>query len=506
MSGHFGLEQLATLRWNEWLICVEYAENDVYAFLADAEERRTLLARQRNFRTFQETFFKKRELEWTQDELGYVSSFDVEGLLIAILGLNSAWLAEGGSEDERQLLIGEYQVTSAINIAMRSDPHIIIGMQHHSFDHLMRFDQSTTQRRLEEACHFLHFGHLHNPEASNAAVHSRNCLSLAAGASYESRTFRNTYSLISFDPLNAETQVTFVQYDPQEGTFSYESTRRYPHKIDAAAPCGVAELADAIETLCSETTEISHYLASLLLGDVSDVPVRIGNKISFGTLELLKRQNDAVLEDVTTRFLTVGRAVTLLCRKESLNQILADHGGPIISYVDKLRAIYENDARLLRQLIMRNSDALTLAASAAAEPFQHTLNLLDDLHAAGDWETLREHAERCSRLDNERASNEGKRMVALCLAQSSEQTDLQQAIRHYRELTASSRAKPGDWAALATLLKDCGEHDQAKIAVLQGIRAFPKNSQGFAEIGMQVVAVTGDIQFRDQLREIQRGE
>ena len=129
-------------------------ETDVYSFLVDVEERRALLERQENFRRFQDEFFNKQKRERTEDDLGYVSVFEIDDFRIAIIGLNSAWLSEGGSTDEGQLLLGESQVVKAIEIANNADPHIIIGIQHHPFDILKRFDRRPTQRRLEEACHF----------------------------------------------------------------------------------------------------------------------------------------------------------------------------------------------------------------------------------------------------------------------------------------------------------------------------------------------------------------
>ena len=60
--------------------------------------------------------------------------------------------------------------------------------------------------------------------------------------------------------------------------------------------------------------------------------------------------------------------------------------------------------------------------------------------------------------------------------------------------------KSADWAGLATLLLDEGNHPEAKATILEGIAAFPEKRAAFAEIGMKVVAVTGDKAFRDQFR------
>ena len=110
------------------------SEGDVYRFLGDDDERKDLLRRQEDYRTFEACFLGEQEREYTEDRLGYVSKVEVEDLRIAIIGLNSSWLSEGGASDEGKLLIGESQVKSAIEIARRYIPHVVLSLQHHPFD------------------------------------------------------------------------------------------------------------------------------------------------------------------------------------------------------------------------------------------------------------------------------------------------------------------------------------------------------------------------------------
>ena len=105
------------------------SENEIYTFLADRAERQTLLLRQRHYIEFQEEFFCDQHRTKTEDNLGYVSTIEIDDLRIAILGINSAWLSEGGPDDERHLLIGESQVENAIDVAAHSHPHLTISMQ-----------------------------------------------------------------------------------------------------------------------------------------------------------------------------------------------------------------------------------------------------------------------------------------------------------------------------------------------------------------------------------------
>ena len=476
------------------------SENEIYTFLADRAERQTLLLRQRHYIEFQEEFFSDQHRTRTEDNLGYVSTIEIDDLRIAILGINSSWLSEGGPDDERRLLIGELQVENAINIAADSHPHLTISMQHHPFDYLKRFDQRTTQNRLEQACHLLHSGHLHEPQASEVAGQSSNCICLTAGASYESRRFRNAYTIVTLDPLYAKANVTFVQYNPNDGSFSYEARHSYYQELSTETECTAGEVATALATYYDRALQYSHYLSSLLLGQMSDVPVKVGDAVVFGALEFGESEEDGDLKQTTENFLTIGRAINLLYGRRTLDAILEDHGAAVVPYVDALRMLCETNRNLSEQLLMRNEDGRRLAGMEEPSPFGNTLALMDDLLAAGEWESLQSLAERCTILEDTSAATHAKRMLALCLARSHENGDRARAKELCRALARSPNGEPGDWAGLATLLLDEGNHPEAKATILEGIAAFPAKSAAFAEIGMKVVAVTGDKAFRDQLR------
>ena len=120
---------------------------------------------------------------------------------MAIVGLDSAWLSEGGINDHGKLLIGERQVINALSIAIRDDPHLVVVAAHHPFQLLQNFDRVPVQNRIERSCHFYHCGHLHEPEARAAGFNASGCLTLAAGATYETRLTHNTYSIITLDLL-----------------------------------------------------------------------------------------------------------------------------------------------------------------------------------------------------------------------------------------------------------------------------------------------------------------
>ena len=473
--------------------------NAVYSFLNDIEERTTLQNRLHNYYEFEECFFKNQTRIRTSDELGYVSFVEIEEFHIAVLGLNTAWLAEGGDGDDRQILLGEHQADDAIRIAQDAKPHIVIGIQHHPFDLLRRFDQQSTQSSLEKVCQFIHCGHLHSPYTYESKEHAGHCVTLAAGASFESREFRNTYTIVTLDPLEARTDVEFVQFEPHEGEFSYLSKREFKNYFYDVTNCTVRELSSAIEDCFTAAVSFSYYLASLLLGSMAEVPIVTNGVTVFGTLDLMCRQPQDELYDITFRFLTVGRAISLLYERKRLRDILVEYGDPVADYARVLRTMSNGNPALLECLTSRNDNARRLAGVDTSKRFQHTFNLLEHLVEAGEWDRLNEVAERTCELDDQVASGYGKRMLAFRLARSTEIAEKERAINLYEELTNTEFSTAEDWAALAVLLIDCKAFERAKSIIVMGIKKFPEKQQGFLEVGQKLVMATGDTDFRDRL-------
>ena len=477
-------------------------QTNVYSFIENKEERTTLLKRLSAFRRFQESFFSGQKRTPTEDSLGYVADVVVDDIRIAIMGLNSAWLSEGGPSDDRQLLLGEQQVTNAISLAKDMGPHFVIGMVHHPFDTLREFDRMQAKHRLEDNCDFLHGGHLHTPDASSVVSDSSPCLVLAAGAAYESREFQNSYTLVRFEPLHERATVTFIGYNTREAAFSSESKRTYIVEVDTETSCTLGELSTALEATHPPTSSWSYYLSALLLGFMSEVPILADGAIVLGTIDLLdelQEQTDTTITSATHEFLTVRHAIALLYGSKPLPHILADHRALVENFATVLCKLCEIDSALREQLVVRNDNARHLAGENTDTAFRHTSALLDDLLAVGAWDELRKQAERAIKLSDRPVTIKAKRMLVLCLANSTERADRERAVVLYQELAASPDRSPEDWAGLATLLTDDGNHRRAKETVIKAIQTFPQNAAGFVDIGMKTVEVTGDVGFRDWL-------
>jgi len=124
--------------------------------LANADDRRLMLARFQGYQTFVNDYLGDY-LSFTDDAPDDVTSgggyfytkhLEVAGQTITILGLNSAWLAQGGDEDRGRLVIGERQTRAAL--ACAGDAGLKIALFHHPFDWLSSFDREDSGALLAD--------------------------------------------------------------------------------------------------------------------------------------------------------------------------------------------------------------------------------------------------------------------------------------------------------------------------------------------------------------------
>jgi hypothetical protein len=475
------------------------SENEIDVFLESREEVETLLQRQDSYRQFQETYFGQQERRWTSDGLGYVSPLAVEGVRIAVVGFNTAWLSEGGVSDHGRLVAGERQVIEALRIAEEADPHLVVAMGHHPFHLLNDFDRRVVQRRIEEACHFYHCGHLHEAEwraALNAGAH---CLTVAAGASFESRHARNAYCSVHLDIMQAQQAITTSQYNPTDGAFSYESRRTLPFVIDTVGAYEFAELAEGIASFRPALKPLAHYLSALLLDIQGDMPILWGGEYVLGSFDALRGQEDGDMKAAAVAFMALRNPLRLFSGRMALRDFLERFGEALAQYGTLLVELGTADLGMRKKLDERERSARTLAGVQPLPPFAHTVALLRELAAEQDWDRLREHAERHLDSPSEAVAGEARRKFALSLAQSDDNRDRARAAEVYVELVAGGAAEAGDFAALASLLTGSGEHESAKQVLLDGMERFPAHADGYLAIGQRIVEATGDRVFRDQL-------
>lgn len=473
--------------------------NMVDPFLApDNDDLATLSLRQEGYREFQASYFSGQLRTATPDGLAYVSSITVDDVIIAIVGLNSAWLAEGGKSDHGNLLIGERQVISAFDAADKLNAHIVIGMAHHPLHLLRDFDRNAATRRIIELCDFYHCGHLHQPESHGAGFDPSACLTVAAGASFETREFQNAYSQVRLSLLSGTRTLATVQYSPGTGAFELSSEEQFPIRLDPSYLCPVDELADAIAVFDTRLTPHCYYLAALLMNQKTEVPIpgKVGH--AFGAISVLQGTPEEDYYRKVVAFLRFGNVLTVFCGRYPLADLLHRHGQAISVYGSELNTRCQSDVMLENRLAQQDMDVRSLFATQPKISF--AVDLFADLAQSQEWALLAEHARRHLKNQDPATQVQARRMLALALTRSTEVSEWREAVSEYQSLIHDGAAEVQDRSNLAAMLLNLGRPAEAMEVVLQAVDATSNEAlDPLKDIGHRIVGHTGDREFREQL-------
>ena len=484
-------------------------QSSVDNFLANRDERENLLTRQLNYRNFQASYFANQSRQWTADGLAYMSRLQIEDLSLAILGLDSTWLAEGGDSDHGNLLMGEMQVINAIRHALESDnvPNIVIAMAHHPFHLLREFDHVRVQARVERDTHFFHHGHLHQAGTRMAGTSGSKCLTVAAGASYMSRHDFNAYSIVKLDFLNAVRSVRTFVYNPTAGSFSLSGDEeKYSAEITPTSLCSVGELAQALARYDPQLEQYAYYLSALILSQKSDFPVPENDPPVFAAIDVVQSWPDGDLKNLATNLMRFRNVLKVLFDGGDLDRIVASHGAMFGQYAPALANVCATVSGLRERLAELEEDAQRLAGMEPQQAFLHTRDLFAVLAEQGEWYLLKEQAERHLESEDQSLAIQATRMFALSLSKEGGSDNDSRAIEFYRTLTTSDHVEFDDVHNLAVLLTDSNRFDEAVCVVFTGIKLFPAQKSAFLEIGQIIVGLTGDRGLRARLEQANRGQ
>ena len=482
--------------------------SDINELLCDSEELTTLLVRQENYRNFQESYFSTQCKVWTSEGLAYISKLTIGDVVFAIVGLNSAWLSEGGESDHGKLLIGERQAIGAISIALDDgdSPDVVIAMAHHPFRLLQEFDRLPVQHRIERSVQFFHHGHLHQAEARMGGPNGSQCLTVAAGAAYAGREYDNSYYFVTLNPLESTRSTQFYQYYSTLGTYSLSGEEeRYSIDFAPRETCNMLALAEAMTAYNPILNPFAYYIAALILGHKSEFPIPVQDGYTFGSIEATKILNADDLSAKSAGLANFRNILHIHYGRKTLEEILDTYGDIIIEYGTALNAACGPDPSLLSRLTERDQDARKMAGSRPSPESSYTLSLLEELKDSGDWSELREQAGRHMESPHLSIATTAKRMYALALASTGDLDDKAKAIDIYKFLVNSGSQDSLDFINLAFLLMNAGNMDEAVQVVIEGFRLFQDNKRLFHDVGNQIVAATGDRTLRERFDEMTRG-
>jgi predicted phosphodiesterase len=135
----------------------------------------------------------------------------VRSLDIGVLPLNSAWFAQD-DQDTGKLFIGEGLLRAGLS--QIRDAKLRLALVHHPLSDLSDVERRHIQDLIQEHCHFLLRGHLHDNEAGWISSAYRQTMVLAAGAAYQGRVvYQNRAMFVEVD-LDSENRVCRVRPYP----------------------------------------------------------------------------------------------------------------------------------------------------------------------------------------------------------------------------------------------------------------------------------------------------
>lgn len=477
----------------------------VEEFVTNEAERKTLLARQTNFRAFCCDYWGADGPTWTPEGLGFVANLEVGGLRVSIVGLNSAWLASGGDEDEHHLLVGERQVIACLDILRAYSPCLTLAVVHHPPDWLLRFDRTTLEDRLAAECDFLHRGHLHEPELGTVSFLSGSrCVVVGAGAAYVTRDFRNSFCVARADLSSETCEVGTFAYNPANGQYDELMPKRVPFRLRGAFPGSLRELVTALSRLDTVTLRFPNYLAALLAGRTDEVPVTAQGRVVFVSAARVEDVTGAATPPEVRAFLAVRNLVRAYAPEVPLEDRIHALSDRALGFDQYVGALADASAEMTAHVQEREAQYRHLAGPSVPEAIGHTIAFMQRLADEGDWPLLEESARRHRSDTRPEVALHASRMLALSLARTEDLAKREEAAHISAELCASPNALAKDFLMASATLHGLGRSNEAKQMILEALGRFPDHRSDILGVGGRLALDTGDRAFREELDDWSR--
>jgi hypothetical protein len=258
-----------------------------------------------------------------------------------------------------------------------------------------------------------------------------------------------------------------------------------------------------IATLSSETLEISHYLAALLHGSMTEVPTIISNSFLFASPQIMEAGDNPELSQVTKSFLQVRNILLAFADDIPVVDRIAAAKDRIVNYAKRLNHLGNTNAEFIRQLQQREVQAQMLCQrQPQTNTHNHAIRLLDNLATDADWESLESFSRRYMESKDKHLSFIARRKLILSLAYSDDVEKQNEAADLVARLVDSTDAAIDDYVLAITIFRNLGNDAQAKELLVQCLQRFPNGSIDVFAIGGRLVMDTGDSKLRQLLDQV----
>jgi UDP-2,3-diacylglucosamine pyrophosphatase LpxH len=255
---------------------------EVDRFFAKDGRRKTLFARQEEFRAFANRISPFSGETITASSYAHKRLTQVGAIRVRVLLLDSAWLSQGGSADAGSLVLGERQIIDCA--ANTSEPgYLTFALLHHPFSWLAEFEQLSVENLVIDHADICLRGHVHSSDMRAIDRSEARLATFTAGAAFTKRTADNTYSWCSLDLQTGGGEHIVHRYNHSGGR--WDASERRPWKLLTALP-PLKDGASARSELVAAGAQWPSFCACLLTGLQSEVPLEFpGGKIVFVSFE-----------------------------------------------------------------------------------------------------------------------------------------------------------------------------------------------------------------------------
>ena len=423
-------------------------------YLADSDKIRSLLHRQSAFWAFIDEFTSGQHRTHSADGLGYVSRVNLERPTICIWGLNSAWLS-GDSEESGTLAIGERQIINCSDLSSSHDPHLTIALVHHPISHLAEWDANSCHSRLLPAVDVLLRGHLHSPQVLLSSTPESPCIEIAAGSSHTTRFETNSYNIVTIDPASGTCEVHCYQYRHENASFVVVGTRAANVSLRGSWPGSRSDLAGAIRRAIPEATSFGDFMAGLLVGELSEIPISADGSVMFVSPTVASELVDEISLRSIVEFLGLRNLLRLYDPAVSLDARVTENASVIRQLARNLTKMVSEDPSCIVRLQGDQSSSTTRLDQRGSQRW--SVDLISDLRRSEDWDELELLARELKASPDPVVGRVASASLAEALMHSDESQKRQEALTIALELVSTGSPSAHEIilaAAAAEVLND----------------------------------------------------
>ena len=145
------------------------SEVKMEAFRSDSQLMKSSLSRMAPFDTFSQDLYGRKD----RNSFGTCSTFELNGVSVGLVGLNSAWSCIDSARDRGQLLYPVEEAEKLFRQVQHCD--IVLASMHHYPGDFKFFVAQKMEEVLQNGCHILFTGHYHRQQL-NAMLSPKGCL------------------------------------------------------------------------------------------------------------------------------------------------------------------------------------------------------------------------------------------------------------------------------------------------------------------------------------------